>query len=150
MDQSIRYSRRKLLNSIGLGSFGVAAASWAWPAASQSNPLADVLPNVLAPIRQAGVTDWSAAIGSSFVIRGESGAAPVKLIAVRNFDTTGGRPAGLRPSAFALVFEGAAGAQFPAGNRTYIFEQSSGDPLQLFVGSKAVKGATAQLVAVLN
>jgi hypothetical protein len=151
MDQSIRYSRRKLLNSIGLGSVGVATASWAWPAASQSNPLAGVLPNVLAPMRQAGVTDWSAAVGSNFLIRGESGAASVKLVAVRNFDTAGARPAGLRPSAFALIFEGAAGAQFPAGNRTYVFEQSGGaSPLQLFVGRKSVNGATAQLVAVLN
>jgi hypothetical protein len=153
MDQFGRYSRRKLLYSLGLGGVGVATGSWAGPALSQSsiNPLASVLPNVLTPLRQAGVTDWSAAVGSTFTIRGESGSAAVKLVAVQNLQAPGARPAGLRPSALALVFEGTASALFPAGNRTYVFEQSDGaNPLQLFVGRKSVNGATAQLIAVLN
>ena len=152
MAQSMRYSRRKLLSGIGLGGVGLATASWASSAAALTgdNPLAAVLPGVLASLHDAGYSDWSSAVGTSFVVRGEAGASTVNLVGVREMKAAGTRPAGLRATSFALIFQGTDSAVFPRGNRTYAFEQSNGNQLQLFVGGKAVAGTTAQLVAVLN
>jgi hypothetical protein len=152
MAQSNRYSRRKLLSGMGLGGVGIAAASVAGPAAAFTgdNPLAAVLPGVLASLRDAGYSDWSSAVGSSFLVRGEAGAASVQLVGVREMKASGARPAGLRASSFALFFQGTDSATFPRGNRTYAFEQNNGNQLQLFVGGKAVAGTTAQLIAVMN
>jgi hypothetical protein len=154
MDQSIRYSRRKLLNSIGLGGVGFATASWAWPAAAgQSNPLTNVVTTVVTPLRLSGYADWAAAVGTVFSVQGESGSFNVKLASVLDLPAPGIRPAELRPSAFALVFEGkaSAGALFPAGNRTYLFQQApNGGQIQLFVGAKYFNGTAPRLLAVMN
>ncbi len=150
MTQSPRYSRRKLLYGMGVGGFGVASFSWPAAAFGAGGPLAAVLPRVTAAAHQAGLQDWSGAIGSSFVVQGEAGATVVKLVAVHPLNSTGARPAGVRQSAFAAVFEGTNGLTFPAGNRTYTFEQGNGGQMQLFVGGKIVSGGKAQLVAVLN
>ena len=89
-------------------------------------------------------------MGTSFLVRGEAGASPVQLVGVREMKASGARPAGLRTTGFALIFQGTDSAVFPRGNQTYAFEQSNGNRLQLFVGGKAVAGTTAQLVAVMN
>jgi hypothetical protein len=153
MEESLRYSRRKLLCNLGLGGLGVAAASWAGPAASftgTANPLAGVLPGVLTSLHQGGLEDWSGAVGATFLVRDEAGAHMLKLVSVQASQPSGRRPAGLRSAGFTLVFEAAAGDRVPAGNRTYVFEQSNGSQFQLFVGAKVAVGSVAQLVAVLN
>jgi hypothetical protein len=152
MDQSLRYSRRKLLNSIGLGGVGFATASWAWPAASLGiNPLANVLQTVVKPLRLSGYADWSAAVGTSFAIQGESGSVTTKLVSVVNLPAPGPRPADLRPGAFALIFEGKTSTLFPAGNRIYFMQQSpGGGQIQLFVSAKYPNGTASRLTAIMN
>jgi hypothetical protein len=153
MEQSLRYSRRRILCNMGLGGLGVATASWAGPAASftgTANPLASVLPGVLGSLHQAGLEDWSGAVGSSFLVRDEAGAHKLTLVAAQALTASGPRPAGIRSAGFTLIFEGAAGDQVPAGNRTYLFEQSNGSQFPLFVSGRIAVGSTAQLMAVLN
>jgi hypothetical protein len=147
MAQSSFYSRRKLLCGLGLGGVGMATSSWAAPIAGA---LSKVVPRVTASVRQTGMADWTAAIGASFIVRGESGAAPVKLVAVTPLASSGRRPAGLRSGAFAATFQGTDSRLFPAGNRTYVFQQGNGSQMQLFVSAKSLLGGKAQLIAILN
>jgi hypothetical protein len=151
MAQSLRSSRRKLLVGLGLGGVGFAASSWTSPllALGTASPLASLLPRVTGTIRQSGLQDWSSAIGGSFLVQGEAGPAAVILVAVKALDASSSRPANLRAQGFTLIFEGAAD-RVPAGNRTYVFQQSNGNQVQLFVGSKVAAGAKARLIAVLN
>jgi len=151
MAESLRYSRRKLLYTLGLGSVG--AATWSTPAAAfrgQTSPLSNLLTRLTPPLRSAGLEQWAGAVGSNFVVAGESGPVTVKLVAVSPLQSAGSRPADLRPASFTAVFEGAAGSRFPAGNRTYVFEQSNGLRFEIFVGGATVNGSKAQLIAIFN
>jgi hypothetical protein len=151
MAQSLRSSRRKLLVSLGLGGVGLAASSWTSPlsALGTASPLSSLLPRITGTLHQSGLEDWTSAVGSSFIVQGEAGPAAMTLIGVKTLDASGTRPAGLRAQSFAAVFEG-AGDKVPAGNRTYVFQQSNGNQVQLFVGRKVAAGTKARLTAILN
>jgi hypothetical protein len=151
MAQSIVYSRRRLLYSLGLGGAGIAATSWASSlAAAAVSPLAGAVARAQTAADQTGMSAWTAAIGSTFTIRNGATSFAVKLVSVTALPSPGTRPAGLRPGAFALAFHGPDGSAFPAGNRTYTFEQANGSQVQLFVSAKSVNGTNGQLVAILN
>jgi hypothetical protein len=149
MDQSLRSSRRALLYGLGLGGLGVATSSLA-QTLKLATPLTTVLPRIQTTVRQASLEGWAAAVGTNFTVLGEAGPRLVTLVSAKALDSTGTRPANLRPIAFALVFEGSVGSQVPAGNRSYIFQKSDGTKLELFVAAKAAVGTKAQLVAILN
>jgi hypothetical protein len=148
MDQTMGASRRKLLINLGMGGVGLAATSWAGPlsAFAASSPLGAALGS----LKLSELQQWSAAVGTSFNVLGEAGARAMTLIAAKALPVSGVRPAGLRPQPFTLTFETTAGARAPAGNQIYVFQQSNGNQLQLFVGGRIMVGTKAQLVAVLN
>ena len=147
MDKSSRSSRRALLYGMGMGGLGVATSSLAQTLRIATSPLAPVLPRVQTILRQSALEGWAAAVGSSFMVQGERGASVMTLVSAKALDAGGTRPAGLRPIPISLVFQG---TQAPAGNRSYIFQNSGGTKVQLFVGAKIAVGTNAQLVAILN
>jgi hypothetical protein len=133
---------------MGMGSLGIATSSLAQTLKlGTSSPLATVLPRVQTTVRQASLEGWAAAVGSTFSVLGERGISLMILKSAKALDAGGTRPAGLRPIPFALVFEG---SQAPVGNRSYIFQNSGGTKVELFVGEKIAVGTKSQLVAVLN
>jgi hypothetical protein len=152
MAQSTFYSRRKILAGLGLGGAGLAASSWTSPlaAALRPAPLSDTAPGTRALIDQMGLSTWSAAVGSTFVIRNGASSFSVELVSATALPSSGTRPAGVRSGGFALTFQAPNTAAFPAGNRTYTFQQSNGSEFQLFVGAKSVNGSAGQLIAILN
>lgn len=153
MDQSTRSSRRNLLFGLAVGGAGLATPSWAQTlvrVGTSTSPLTGVLPRVQATVRQAALEGWAAAVGTAFIVKGEAGPRSVTLVAARALESSGTRPAGLRPTAFVLVFEGAQGGLVPAGDRKYVFQRSDGTKVELFVGAKTAVGTKAQLVAVMN
>ena len=153
MDQTTRSSRRNVLAGLALGGAGFAAPSWAQTLVrlgTTTSPLATVLPRVQTTVRQASLEGWSASVGSNFIVQGEAGARTMTLVAARALDSSGTRPASLRPVAFVLIFEGAVASQVPAGDRRYVFQKSDGTKVELFVGAKSLNGTKGRLVAVLN
>jgi hypothetical protein len=151
MTQSLRSSRRKLLANLGLGGVGIVASSWAGPAAAfgSASPLTSLMPGLTGSLQNSGLRQWSSAVGSVFLVQGESGPVAMTLTSVKTLSAPSVRPAGLRAESFALVFQG-TGARMPAGNRTYAFQQSGGSQLRLFVGAKTAVGTKAQFVAIMN
>jgi hypothetical protein len=152
MGQSPRYSRRKLLYGLALGGAGLAIPAWTSPiaAAVGAEPLADVVRRVQTSVDRTGMSGWSAAVGSTFTIRDDDSSYAVRLVAVTPLRSRGVRPAGVRPGGFSLTFEGLNGPGFPAGDRTYVFQQANGSQVQLFVSAKSVVGRAGRLFAVLN
>ncbi|HEY1605880.1 MAG TPA: hypothetical protein VGF77_09815 [Allosphingosinicella sp.] len=152
MADSTLYSRRKLLYGLGVGGVGVAAASWTSPlaAAVAANPLDSAVAKAQAAAQQAGLGAWSAFVGKTFTILNGTTWVAVTLTSLTAMPSSGTRPAGVRASAIAAVFQGVNGPAFPAGNQMYTFKQPNGAAFQLFIGAKAVSGTTGRLVAILN
>ena len=147
MDKSSRSSRRALLYGMGMGSLGLATSSLAQTLKLGTSPLATILPRVQTTVRQASLEGWAAAVGSTFSVAAERGTILMTLVSAKALDGGGPRPADLRPIPFALVFQG---TQAPVGNRSYLFENSGGTKVQLFVSEKVMVGTKAQVTAVLN
>jgi hypothetical protein len=152
MDESTRSSRRTILLGLTLGGAGFAVPAWAQTLTrlGTASPLSAVLPRIQTTVRQAALEGWAGSVGATFIVQGEAGPRSMTLISATALDSSGTRPADLRPVGFALVFEGAQASQVPAGDRSYIFQKSDGTKLQLFVGAKIVAGTKGQLVAILN
>ena len=152
MDQSLRSSRRSLLYGLALGGVGFATPSWAQTLfrSRTTSPLSTVLPRIQTTVRQSALEGWTGSVGATFIVQGEAGPRSMTLVSAKALDSSGTRPADLRPVAFALVFEGAQAGQVPAGDRSYVFQKSDGTNLELFVGAKIIAGAKGQLVAILN
>ncbi|HEX5184573.1 MAG TPA: hypothetical protein VFW19_15665 [Allosphingosinicella sp.] len=152
MADSTLYSRRKLLHGLGVGGVGVAAASLTSPlvAAVTANPLTGAVARAQTAAQQSGLGAWSAFVGKTFTIMNGTTPVAVTLVSLTAMPSSGPRPAGMRSSAIAAMFQGTNGPAFPAGNMTYMFKLPNGTPFQLFVGAKSVSGATGRLVAILN
>ena len=146
MEKSSRSSRRALLYGMGMGGLGIATSSLAQKL-KLATPLTSVLPRVQTSVRQASLEGWAAAVGSTFSIQAERGTIAMTLVSAKALDGGGTRPADLRPIPFMLVFQG---SQAPLGNRSYVFQNSGGTKVELFVSQKAIVGTKAQVVAVLN
>jgi hypothetical protein len=151
MDKSSRSSRRALLYGMGMGGLGVATSSLAQTLKlGTSSPLATVLPRVQTTVRQSALEGWAAAVGSIFTVVAGRTSSQMTLISAKALDSGGTSPADLRPIPFALVFQGNLSSQVPAGNQNYVFQNSGGTNVTLFVGAKVPAGTKAQLVAILN
>jgi hypothetical protein len=148
-------SRRNLL--LGLGGGSVAAAAIAAPvlqlalAKGGTAKTASWWDRTFSSLRDGGVQEWSALVGESFSLAAPGGATALKLIAVKAMPSTGLRPKSVaRAQAFRAVFETAASARVPAGDRIYELTHRAHSPLQMYMSPSVLAGKKAQLVAIFN
>jgi hypothetical protein len=152
MDQSLRSSRRNLLCGLAVGGVGLVTPTWAQALvrSGTTSPLSTVLPGIQTIVRQSALEGWAGSVGATFTVQGESGPRAMTLVSATALTGSGTRPSDVRPTPFALVFEGAVARDVPAGNRSYVFRKSDGTSVQLFVGAKSVSGTKGRLTAILN
>jgi hypothetical protein len=145
------FTRRNLLAALGLG--GVAAAVVAAPPMPLSwtrRPAGGSWWQRSAySLERGGFHEWNQEVGSSFELRGDSGASTLKLVAVVPLNSKGRRPSSLgRDRAFAAVFEPAAGTA-PAADGTYKVEHAKHGELAVFM-TAGRGGGSGRLEAVFN
>ena len=144
-------SRRTML--LGLGGGAVALGAVAVPAMTldweEGTATAESWwDRLFFSLKSGGYAEWSALVGSSFMLLADRGAIELKLVEVKPFDDRGPRPRGTRERAFGAIFETASAAA--AGDRIYSASHSRYGELQIFMGPTYSAGRASRMEAVFN
>jgi hypothetical protein len=148
-ENSSRLSRRNLLAGLGLGVAAVGAL--ATPALQLSwtrkpGAKGSWWDRQFTSLANAGADEWTRQIGAEFAL---AGGIAARLAEVTPLRSPGRRPAGLRESAFAVVFE-SAGATLPAGDRMYDVSHSEAGAMKIYFSACGDKCGGHRLQAIFN
>jgi hypothetical protein len=144
-----------LLAGLCAGAVGSAAAAspilGSARAGSGSEPPAAWWGQTALPLNEAGLAEWSAAVGETFSLKSGNGSHSIRLVAVTPFPVSGSRPRTLgRSRAFTAKFEPVAGPVLPAGDGLYQLGHSAHPPLPIYMGAPSVQGRKVRIAAVFN
>lgn len=144
-------SRRAMLLGLGggavaLGAVAVPAMTLNWEEGTATSE--SWWDRLFFSLKNGGHDEWSALVGSSFMLLADRGAIELKLAEVKLFDDSSLRPRGARDRAFAAIFETAAGAA--AGDRIYSASHSRYGDLQIFMGPSYSNGRASRMEAIFN
>jgi hypothetical protein len=142
-------SRRKLLAGLGLGVAAVGAIaapalqlSWTRKPGAKGS----WWDRQFTSLATAGADEWSRQVGSEFAL---GGGVVAKLAEVTPMRSPGRRPAELRDSAFAVVFE-SAGATLPPGDRMLDVSHSAAGKMKIYFSACGDACGGHRLQAIFN
>lgn len=133
MSQQLAPSRRQLV-------LGGAALAAVLPGASATAMLDS------RPLPYMDAKQWKRELGVDFAVASETGAAPMKLIAIKGEKPLRAPRAGVRNSSFSVVFEMDA-AQAPEGGKTYQVRHPSLGTAALYLQRADLENGRARIRA---